>query len=56
VTKTTANFAADFILLEFLKRQRRGIFVAPNPVVTQAPLGAASSEYVAPNGALSFYG
>jgi hypothetical protein len=46
---------ASFILLEFLERQRRGIFVAPNPVVTQAPSGAASSEYIAPDGAWEFY-
>jgi hypothetical protein len=32
-------------MLELSERQRRDIFVAPNPVVTQAPSGAASSEY-----------
>jgi len=56
VIKTTANFVAGFILPKFLERQRRGIFVTPNPVVTQAPSGAASSEYIAPDGAWEFNG
>jgi hypothetical protein len=56
VTRTAANFVAGFIVLEFSKRQRRDIFVAPNPVVTQAPSGAASSEYAAPDGAWEFNG
>jgi hypothetical protein len=48
VTRTTANVVADFIVSEFSERRRRGIFAAPNPVVTQAPSGVASSEYAAP--------
>jgi len=47
---------ARFIVLEFSKRQRRDIFVVQNPVVTQAPSGVASSEYVAPDGAWEFNG
>jgi hypothetical protein len=47
---------AGFILPKFLKRQRRNIFVAPNPVVRQAPSGAKSSEYIAPDGAWEFNG
>jgi hypothetical protein len=43
-------------MLEFSKRQRRGMFVVQNPVVTQAPSGVASSEYVAPDGAWKFNG
>jgi hypothetical protein len=51
VTRTMANLVAGFILLEFSERQRRDIFVAPNPVVTQAPSGAAYSDDAAPDGA-----
>lgn len=51
VTRTTANLVAGFILLDFSERQRRDIFVAPNPVVTQAPSGAAYSDDAAPDGA-----
>jgi hypothetical protein len=49
------NGAADFIC-EIVKARRRDIFVAPNPVGTQAPSEAAAAGYAAPDEAWEFNG